>query len=352
MRIIALALAAALAAASGDAASKDARVSSEVRRDAIRRAQVWTATAVASMDLRSGPAGADAFAPDALVTCTYTPHPRKGNTPKFHCRLPDGDVVKVKYGVTNGEVYAEVLATRLLWALGFGADREYPVRVSCRGCSADPWTQDAPVRGEHLFDIAAIERPFTDRLIETRDDSGWKWAELDMVDESQGGAPRAHRDALTLLAVLLQHTDSKAAQQRLACLDPRDEDTAPDAACASPFMYINDLGLTFGAANTWNRNAVGSTNLDRWRGAPVWKDAARCIGNLTRSATGSLENPRISEAGRAFLAGLLARLSDAQLVDLFTVARVERRSSKATVGDWVGVFKQKRDEIASTRCPE
>ena len=37
--------------------------------------------------------------------------------------------------------------------------------------------------------------------------------------------------------------------------------------------------------------------------------------------TGTLDNPPISEEGRAFLAGLLVQLSDAQIRALFEVAR-------------------------------
>src|SRR6476661_3654972 len=76
--------------------------------DMVRRAQVWRPGDVAAKDLAAGPK-------------------EPGATPKFACRLPDGDEVKVKYGRENGEVYAEVAASRLLWALGFGADRVYPV---------------------------------------------------------------------------------------------------------------------------------------------------------------------------------------------------------------------------------
>ena len=38
------------------------------------------------------------------------------------------------------------------------------------------------------------------------------------VDPSKGGAPRAHVDALRLLAVFLAHWDNKAENQRLVCL--------------------------------------------------------------------------------------------------------------------------------------
>jgi hypothetical protein len=38
-------------------------------------------------------------------------------------RIDSKDEVKVRYGPDNGEVQGAVLASRLLWALGFGADQ-------------------------------------------------------------------------------------------------------------------------------------------------------------------------------------------------------------------------------------
>ena len=61
-------------------------------------------------------------------------------TPKFHCEMPDGQVLKVKYGASNGELPAEVAGTRLLAALGFGADAMYVVgKVRCTGCPRSPF---------------------------------------------------------------------------------------------------------------------------------------------------------------------------------------------------------------------
>ncbi len=40
-----------------------------VRLEAIRRAQVWTKTDVSAMDIKAGPGGPGAFAPEATVTC-------------------------------------------------------------------------------------------------------------------------------------------------------------------------------------------------------------------------------------------------------------------------------------------
>jgi hypothetical protein len=255
------------------------------------------------------------------------------------------------------EVYGAILATRLLWALGFGADRVYPVRLTCRGCSPDPWTHHERASATQVFDPAAIERkPHGIEMGEGKQ-SGWAWPELALVDERQGGAPRAQRDALTLLAVFMQHTDSKPEQQRLLCLPGG---LRGDGVCERPLLLLHDVGLTFGRGNVWNRNQTSSVNFAEWSRTRVWRDAKACIGYLSRSNTGTLGDPVIHEAGRAFLADLLVQLSDRQLHDLFEVAHVTGRARDpnhptaapaTTVEEWVSVFKRKRDEVVTNRCP-
>ena len=321
----------------------------------IRQAQVWAPTNVSEMDLRTGPAGSDAFPPNEMVTCDYVQTKLPGTSRKFDCAISKDDTVKVRYGAANGKVEGAVLSSRLLWALGFGADRLYPVRVTCRGCSSDPWVKRAPVAGEQLFDPAAIERKPKGHEMKSENKGGWTWAELDLVDETQGGAPKAQRDALKLLAVFIQHTDNKPEQERLLCLP---HGRTGEGGCDAPFMMMHDVGLTFGQANLFNRTSVGSVNFEQWAKTPIWKNAATCQGNLSKSATGTLADPLIGEAGRQFLADLLVQLTDQQLHDLFEVARVDHRSRRpdsaappATTEEWVTAFKHKRDEIVSHHCP-
>jgi hypothetical protein len=335
-------------------ASSHKHVLTPAERDAaIARAHVWTPTRVATMNLRLGPRGHGSFAPEQTVTCDYVDKRFAGSTPKFACNV-HGDEVKVRYGRTNGEVYAGVAATRLLWALGFGADALYPVQVICHGCPAT-LGGDGPAGHDAIrFNVAAIERKMAGHDMETRDVTGWAWPELDRVDSERGGAPGSQRDALTLLAVLIQHGDSKAEQQVLLC--PGDEGHKKDLAdCPHPLMMIHDVGQTFGTGNQFNRQAVGSVNLREWKNTPVWKDASHCVGNLTQSQTGTLVDPHVSEDGRKFLARLLTQLTDRQLRDLFTVARFASRPQAdghpTTVDEWVDAFKQKRDEILNARCP-
>jgi hypothetical protein len=318
----------------------------------VVRAQVWQATDIPSMNIKVGPTGPGAFPFRAEVDCTYLDKELSGKSPKFACMKAGDDELKVKFGGTNGEVYGEVAASRLLWALGFGADRMYSVKVICHGCPAE-FGGIVRENGDRVFDPATIERKMPGGLLSDK----WSWKELDAIDEEAGGAPLAHRDALKLMAVFLQHSDTKPEQQRLICLGVTE--VAPGGACDNPFVLIQDVGVTFGRATLFNGNTPSSMNLAGWSTTPVWKSTTGpCVGNLSKSFTGTLGEPVISEAGREFLAGLLQQLTDAQIRDLFEVSRVALRlrepgnakSGFPIVDEWVTVFKQKRAEIVNRRC--
>jgi hypothetical protein len=302
----------------GDAALPDI---TDDRRAVLARSHVWRPTNVSAIDLKTGPQEDGAFPFRATVLCDYVDKTLGGRSPKFACRIGEDDEVKVKFGGNNGEVYGEVLATRLLWALGFGADRMYPVNVICRGCPADLGGIARPDNAQR-FDPAVIERTMPGTEWKPDGRSGWSWAELDLANAEVGGAPKAHRDALKLLAVFLQHTDSKPEQQRIMC-----DELSARMSCDRPFLMISDVGLTFGRANRSNVNSAGSVNLDAWRKTPVWAGDNGCTGYLPKSFSGTLHNPVISEEGRRFLADLLVQLSDRQLQELIEVSRVEQRRS-------------------------
>jgi hypothetical protein len=319
------------------------------RLDAIRRAQVWTPTDVAAFDFT---AGGGEFAPWATIACDHVVKEYGGKTPKFGCALAPGDDVKVKYGDTNSEVYAGVAATRLVRALGFGVDALHPVSIDCRGCPAElGGTPAGP--GVRRFEVAAFERKLKGKDVKVNNEEGWKWAELDLVDPAAGGAPRAHRDALKLLMVFLQNGDNKASQQKMVCpSNAVKKDAAGNETCEQPLLYVQDLGYAFGKGTPLS---TSKNDLEEWSEEPIWKDSAQCLGNLKKSLIGTLKDPPISEEGRKFLADLLVQLSDKQITDMFTAARVERfhkhTERNEPISDWVRVFKKKRDEIVNTRCP-
>jgi hypothetical protein len=331
-------------------------ISRQERRDAIQRASVWSITDIRSIDFRTGPEGEGAFAPDQWVTCVYKEVEMNGQSPKFTCETSPGQEIKVKYGGSNAEIFGEVLATRLLWGIGFPADRMFPVRVRCHGCSADPKHSPEKTNETHEFDPAVIERRLPGRPMETATNSGWIWSELDDLGPESPRDARTHRDALKLLAAFIQHCDSKPSNQRILC--PEGQEVGK-TGCRKPVLMIQDLGITFGEATLLNKNR-NAVSLQGWSQVPVWKDPAKCVARLTGSLTGRFSDPHISEAGRAFLAGLLVQLTDAQLRDLFEVARVTLRpidpsenleGPRASVDEWVKAFKRKRAQITDHRCP-
>lgn len=343
------------------------RLSVAERHLVMERAKVWRPMNTSSLNLINGPVLPASQRIPAKVECNfvYPEKPLGGMTPKFTCDLGKGDEVKVKYGEKNGEVYAEVAASRLLWALGFQADVMYPTQVTCRNCPPDPfavsgvdWQRGNPGGGKPtVFDPAVIERE-SGSAVEVPGYEGWAFPELDTIGKTRGGATRAQLDALKLLAVFIQHSDSKPGQQEIVCAEGRKQkDAKGNETCAEAWLVIKDLGGSFGKATKLNSSKM---NLRDWDGAGIWKDAKKCVADMPRSFTGSLEDPLIGEAGRRFLAERLAQLSDRQMRDLFTVSNVVKRGEQidgvdgkqraVTVDDWVRVFKRKRSEIAAARC--
>ena len=353
----------ATAAPNGTAIDKH-RASSK-RDEALATARVWhpPLIPIGEANLRRNPEGPRGFADDQEVTCRFTIEEVGGTTPKFNCELPGGDVVKVKYGAANPELRAEVAATRLLSALGFGADHMYVVRrIRCAGCPMFPFQALRCYQRTGLksacfsgaldysettdFDTAVIERRLEGRKIEGHANQGWAWYELHRIDPARGGSADAEVDALRLMAVLLAHWDNKAENQRLVCRPGGDTE---DGGCTTPLAVMQDLGATFGPVKV---------DLNNWRKYRVWADGASCRVSMKTLPWGGATFPdrQISEPGRQFLLGLLEQLSDQQLRDLFEGSLMtqfdqftaEARSASA----WVNAFKDKVKQIRDAGpCP-
>ena len=206
---------------------------------------------------------------------------------------------------------------------------------------------------------------------------------------------RMHFDALTLLAVFIQHGDRKRSQQRLVCRgdldveggDLRDlpgarHDTAgmgvlfesPSVrACLGDTMVtLRGVGATFGGAGQFTGGAA-KIHLKSWAGKDVFATqphashggSPECRGNINVSGSAGAdagENPRISEAGRSFLATQLERLTPEHIRAIFETARIDRLGEVPQWQDrlhrtytgldaWVAVFTDKvgQNRAASLR---
>lgn len=339
----------------------------EQRHAALAKARVWAQPAVpiGSADFSVNTPGAGGFDPARDVDCTFLLEPVSGMTPKFMCTLSDGDRVKVKYGeaIPNGEVPAEIAASRLLTALGFPTDRMNRVRsVKCRGCPPLPQQAlNCLERGEPAavclqgaspdrvmtFEQALIERPLEGDKIEAEKDQGWSWYELDKIDPKAGGSSQSEVDALRLMGILLAHWDNKGGNQKLLCPEGQKK---PDGTCRAPLAIIGDLGATFGP----NR-----VDLVSWTKMAVWADPAACRVSMKGLPFNGATFPdrQISEAGRRFALKLLRQLTAAQLNTLWASSGVTAFPHVAASAHepqaWTDAFVAKIKAIESAGpCPK
>jgi hypothetical protein len=357
------------------------------RRDALARAKVWAPpeVEVSRAELGRNPAGPGGWADESELVCKFRPEKSTGRTPKFECVFENGEVLKVKYG-DHPEVHTEVAATRLLSALGFGADSMYVTRtVRCFGCPENPHAliqcisspfeqlkrECAPLYGEKSptgeltvkldhgkytdFAWVAVERRKPGRLIEVKEDEGWGFEELDK-SAGPAGATRAERDALRIMAAFLNNWDNRPANQRLLCLPGADE-ADPRPFCAQPFAYMHDVGGTFGRVG--GEKEERKLDVAAWGSVPVFKDARRCLVKVDspRLHGATFGEATVTEAGRQLASRQLGQLSEAQVRDLFDGARFDEykagEAQDRDLGNWVRAFQAKVQEIADAGpCPE
>ena len=339
---------------------KSKKVSESERTDAISRASVWMQpdTPIAKARLDSDPRQPQ------FIECMFAVTEVGGTAPKFDCTLENGERIRVKYGRTP-EIPSEVAVSRLLHALGFGADDVMLVpKLRCYGCPAEPFLtmRTLGLAGAHElygkvmnkdsykdFEWVAVERKHWGRAIETEQLEGWAFFELDLIDEKKGGAPKAHVDALRLLAVMIAHWDNKSENQRLVCLS--EKDWPEGGKCSRPLAMLQDVGSAFGPRKV---------DLPKWEEQPIWSDRASCTTTMDglpyKGAT--FKPVRITERGRKHLASLLQQFSDQQISALFAGARFDQAKgmagfSTSPVSEWTRVFKKKVQLIADgPACPQ
>lgn len=340
-----------------------------VRRDALYRAGFRLPEDIEASISRAARSVDSAGFSDP-VTCRFLRALPTGTTAKFDCVLEGGEVVKIKYS-RNPEIQAEVAATRLVSALGFGADHVVIVpRVRCHGCPRFPFLAMqllSPrladrIIGPHGYDEGytdfewvALEHKFPAPAIETTTTKGWAWWEL-----RNSAAPPGELDALRLLAVFLAHWDNKSENQRLVCLDhlpakagshnlERPPAKAGSYECQRPFALMQDLGATFGPYKV---------NLARWGESPIWSDRSGCVVSMKRLPFGGATFPdvTVSEEGRVLLARQLAALPEDEVRGLFEAARFPEYHSatddERDLQAWTRAFRHRVDQVLNAGpCP-
>lgn len=320
-----------------------------------------------------------------------TSDPGTGKTPKFDCDLmklneqtgklevvkgkKDKPVkLKVKYstqtvgmpGVTidnNPEIQAEVVATRLMTALGFTADRMFLVKkLNCYGCSADPFkirtVDQTTLKNPRVFTRSSVEFKVDADEILNNTERGWSYSEVLNPDSFSNNRAVAReqvleRQALFILGGMLQHSDNKADNHRVICdgkLDDR-------GSCSGKIkLMIQDLGFTFGGGTMIMQipsclpHCSSKAELKQWSEVPLWFSEANgrsCAVNMGFSF--EMKHPTVTNEARKFTAQLLRKFvageaGKQRLLDLFNSGELEA-SGRGSAAAWAKVFIEKIEEI-------
>jgi hypothetical protein len=146
----------------------DRIVSMRERADAMARAQLWREPETPISRVRFG---ADSSTP-SNVECRFRFSDLGGTTPKFNCLLESGKELRIKYG-PGAEIPVEAAATRLLTALGFGADTVTLVeRVRCFECP------DAPFETSKVVEATGTQ-PLYEKVADTEDYEDFEWVSVE-----------------------------------------------------------------------------------------------------------------------------------------------------------------------------
>jgi hypothetical protein len=162
---------------------------------------------------------------------------------------------------------------------------------------------------------------------------------------SDNGAPRAEIDAFKLWLAFIDHGDTKADNQRFACLKSDKNGNARTCEPGQAVYYVSDMGSTFGYSSASESKA----RLDNWRKKdPIKVERGRCVANAK-----SVGDTNVSEAGRELLADNLQRLLDAEqqnhmITRVFAASRNAERDRPPE--EWTAEFVRKARMIIDARC--
>ena len=284
------------------------------------------------------------------------------------------DRIKVKYlkpphpnhNTRYNEVFTEIAASRILWALGFPADHQYPVATaSCVGCGAAPFEDDkkdntallhdAPV----VFKVSTVERQLAWDDIDPENDETWSWQ--DAANFYRNGQytrqQKVEYDAYRLALALFTYHNPIDIQNRLSCAEWK-AGAADPKVCARPMTFVQDLGSTFGKDGFFV-NPRGS--FKDWQGQTVFKKLDRCEMRYP------LDGDKVPlKEGQDLLVSRLGVLTREHVRAIFKTARFDIMDQEqltrlrnagnpnpadAALDEWTNVFMSHVDEIRhATNC--
>jgi hypothetical protein len=255
--------------------------------------ELWIAPDdIGSRDLFYGPGGA-ALAPQATMSFTWVATDKSGYSPGFDVRGPDGREWSVKLGP---EAQTEVVASRILWALGYHQPPTYYMKSW--QLTGGPGGQQPEARFRTDFEGSKVV-------------GDWSWSKNDFLDT------QAYR-GLIVANVLLNSWDWKTSNNKIYQLSD-----------GTRRFVVRDLGASLGKTS--------SSKL-------LWTIPVRGLGQGSRNDIDDFESQnfikrigesevefnfdtiyrsvvdRVRPADVKWTAELMSKLTDTQLDDAFRAA--------------------------------
>jgi hypothetical protein len=343
----------------------------EARAEAERAAKVWQEPDPGydpvlgfnpAQATRAGALPVDSSGLAMPLKCVADPKPDKGTgtTPKFYCSVPgvvdqDGDLIRYKVkphfkgqskDKRNGEIYGEFLSSRFSKALGFFADDEWVADVTCPDCEKSLTSKFQGTNFTPSQPAAGIELPLGMGIDVNCDNKDTGAIAESLGKLLQGGAARPEIDAFKLWLAFIDHGDTKADNQKFACLDSeKNADGTRRCKPGQAVYYVSDMGSTFGYSSASEKKA----RLEAWKD----KDPIKLSGGRCTTTAKSVGDANISEAGRELLATGLQRLLDAEkssgtITKVFAASRNQERDQAPEA--WTAEFERKAKTIIDARC--
>jgi hypothetical protein len=262
----------------------------------VGRSLLWQNPAdIKERDLFYG-IGGKKGSPDPSGRFVFLKRDTSGSKEKIKVRDDQNRKWTVKFGT---EARPEVVATRIVWAVGFHVDQDYFVRR-------------AHIDGRGGFDVENVR--FERDEVGYKTVGRWQWGSNPFVGTRELGG-------LKVLMALLNNYDLKSDNTKIVQLE-----STPGGGRDGLIYYVNDLGATLGSTGTWLTTIpiVGRLSMGT-KGIPVhfaehgFIDGVRnrqvVFHHKRRSAIGALSGVKVEDA--RWMGNLLSRLSDRQLEDAF-----------------------------------
>jgi hypothetical protein len=278
-------------------------------------AYLWRKPAdISSRDLYYGPGGRE-HAPH--TTFAFLKEDMNGTNPKFDVRDENGVKWRVKLGV---EARPEVVATRLVWAVGYYANEDYFL--------PDLRVENMPhlKRGQNLVSRdGTMQNVRLKRFLEgEKKVGGWKWRDNPFTRERE-------LNGLRVMMALMNNWDLKDENNAIY-------EEKPTGSDPTELHYVvSDLGASFGTTGRSWTHSRSKGNLNSYRHSKfIRKTTSEYVDfNVpTRPALIYLATPKeffsrmdmrwigkhIPRDDARWIGGLLAQLSQDQIRDAFRAA--------------------------------